>query len=142
MMVAMRRRSVTLTLAALAAAALPAFAVGATGRAVGTCSRSTVAPKTIVLTCALSDTDYIAHVKWTSFGGRSASGSGAFRANTCSPSCAAGRFRGYRVTLTATAPKPCPDHHDDYRRLSVTFIGSPPKSYGKHYSTELHCPMP
>ena len=141
MMLAMRLRVLILVLVAVAVAAVPAFASGGSNRIVGNCTKSTVAPKSIVLACA-DDNAYIAHVTWTSFGGASASGAGSLTVNTCSPNCAAGKFVSYPVTFKASAAKPCPDHYDDYRALAVVFAGAPPKYYTKRYSTKLFCPIP
>jgi hypothetical protein len=141
MISAVRRLPLSALLAVLALCAAPALAAGGANRVVGNCTRSQVRPRSIILACA-DDNAYLAKIQWTSFGGQTAAGSGVYAANTCTPSCVAGKLKSYPITFTATDAKPCPGGVDDYRRLSITFTAAPPKSLGARYYPKLFCPIP
>jgi hypothetical protein len=79
-----------------------------------------VKPTLIILFCA-DDNEYVGVIKWSAFGGSQARGSGVLAINDCKPNCAAGKFADYTVSLTAADPKGCPDHHNDYRALTLRF---------------------
>jgi hypothetical protein len=137
----MRRLVFSVALVSCALVALPALAAVGGNRIVGDCTKSQVRPSTVVLACADGNA-YVNHIKWKGFGGASSSGSGSYTLNTCKPYCAAGKFVSYPVDFTATQAKPCPDHQDDYRQLSVTFLAARPQGFGRHHSTTLFCPIP
>lgn len=141
MISAVRRLSLSALLAVLALYAAPALAAGGANRVVGNCTKSQVRPNSIILACA-DDNAYISKIKWTTFGGPTATGPGVYAANTCTPSCVAGKLKSYPISFTATNAKPCPGGVDDYRRLSITFTATPPKSLGVRYSPKLFCPIP
>jgi hypothetical protein len=131
----------TVTVVALAACALPAFASGGTNRLAGNCEHSQIRPSNIVLACA-DDNAEVGSVKWISFGGAVATGTGIYGFNDCTPNCVSGRFHYYPAKLTVAKAAPCSDGHDDYRSLKLTFTGAPPKGFHRVFKTDLFCPLP
>lgn len=135
----MRLRIILVALAVFAVTAGAAFAVAGTRRVVGNCTKSQVAPSSIILACA-DDNTVLTKLHWTSFGGATARASGSYTANDCTPNCAAGKFHSNPITLTLSGAKPCPDGHDDYRHASWRWSASAPK--GSVATTfALSCPL-
>lgn len=134
------RRSVILIGGLLLMSAVPALAAGGSNRVVGNCDKSQVKPKSIVLACA-DVNNYVNKIVWKSFGGPTASGSGAFVENDCTPNCAAGHFHSFPITFTLTQAKPCFDRYDDYRLISITFTDARPPSTPAHTKEQLFCPI-
>jgi len=139
MMTAMRRIPVLFAALGLIAAA-PALASGGSNRVVGNCDHSQVKPKSIILACADVNA-YVNKISWKAFGGPTANGAGTFVQNTCTPNCAAGKFKDYPVTFTLSNPKPCFDQRDDYRLIAITYLGNRPPTTPVHTKQELFCPV-
>jgi hypothetical protein len=136
-----RRLLTASSVALLALFAAGALAAGGHDHVVGNCTKSQVKPTTIVLACA-DDNAYVSHISWSSFGGATASGSGQFYDNPCTPNCAASKDQVTAVSFSLSRPRRCPGGVKDYRRMSITFTAAPPKHYGLHYSPGLYCPIP
>ena len=135
----MRRVLLLIVLGVLLGAPI-ALAAGGSNHVVGNCDHSQVKPKSIILACA-DVNEYVNKISWKTFGGATASGSGTFVANTCTPNCAAGKFKDYPVTLTLSEPKPCFDQKDDYRLIAITFLANRPPTTPAHTKQELFCPV-
>jgi hypothetical protein len=133
--------SFSVVLVALAACALPAFASGGANRLAGDCIHSQVRPSDIVLACA-DDNAEVGSVKWTSFGGAVATGTGIYGFNDCTPNCVSGKFHYYPAKLAVAKAQPCKDGYDDYHSLKLTFTGKPPKGFRRIFKTKLFCPIP
>jgi len=84
-----------------------------------------VRPATIIIACADANLA-LTHLRWSNFGGRTASAAGRYSANDCTPNCAAGHFHAYAVHVVLSNARPCPDKHDDYRSAALTFAGTRP----------------
>ncbi len=140
-MIVMRRTVLAASVAALALFAVPALAAIGGNQVVGKCTKSSAAPAEIILTCADAGT-YLLGIRWQAFGGATARGTARFYDNPCDPSCVASKDQVTPVRFTLTAAKPCPDGVNDYRQMSITFIGKPPKHFGRHYNPKLYCPIP
>jgi hypothetical protein len=84
----------------------------------------------------------VTKIKWKTFGGGTATGSGSFGFNDCTPNCAAGQFHYYAVKVEVADAKRCNDGYDDYRKLKLTFNGRPPKRFDRVFSPTLFCPEP
>jgi hypothetical protein len=134
-----RRVALLIALGVLAGAPL-ALAAGGSNTVVGNCDKSQVKPKSIILACA-DVNEYVNKITWKAFGGTTATGTGTFVENTCTPNCAAGKFKDYPVTLTLSNPKPCFDRKDDYRLISLTFSGARPPSSPAKTQQQLFCPV-
>jgi hypothetical protein len=126
--------------------AVTAAGAAATGdRVVGNCFHSQLRPTSIVITCADANTD-LTHLRWTTFGGATATGSGDYAYNDCTPDCAAGRVHAYAVSVVLSDPKRCPDGHRDYQLATASWSSSarPKGSFGaagKPGRIMLFCPL-
>jgi len=97
-------------------------------------------PKTVSLACG-DGNGVVTGARWSAWGSRSAAGRGTARLNSCSPSCAQGTVRRYRVTLKLAQPLDCRDGKGKrFTRLAYTFTGARPKGLGKTNSESYGCP--
>ncbi len=138
-----RARMLITALALGGAIAIPALASGDARRVVGNCTKSQVRPATIIVACA-DDNLALTHLHWISFGGATATASGSYYVNDCTPNCAAGHFHAYAVRVVLSRSKACPDKHDDYQQATVTFTGPRPPGV-KSAQSKLSlagCPLP
>jgi hypothetical protein len=102
------------------------------------CTHEQFQPKEIVLTCADAHRR-ITHLKWSSWSGLVAHGSGMYVANTCTPSCVQGRFVHYRIRVTLSEPSPCPGQaHGVFKRAVLTTTARHPRYLFKRW--RLSCP--
>ncbi|MGD0198150.1 MAG: hypothetical protein ABSC56_09635 [Solirubrobacteraceae bacterium] len=109
-------------------------------RVVGNCQHSQVKPAAIVLACADANA-YIDKIDWKTFGGTTATGSGDYVENTCTPNCAGGHFKSYPMNFVLSGAKPCFDRHDDYRKLKITFLDKRPSQTPQPFDLPLYCPV-
>ncbi|HLW94424.1 MAG TPA: hypothetical protein VKS25_03515 [Solirubrobacteraceae bacterium] len=138
----MRARTLLLTVVLACAIAVPALAAGNGRRVVGNCTKSQVRPPSIIVACGDGNI-LLLHLKWTSFGGPSAHGSGDYSANDCNPNCAAGKFHSYPVRVALSKAMLCKDHYDDYQLASLTFTGRRPAGQkSASAKVALLCPIP
>jgi len=140
------RAPATRLLGAVVAAALlaatPALGAAAARRVVGNCDRSQVRPATIWISC--NDPSFaFTRLRWSSFGGPAAHAAGLMRLESCPSACNAGSVRRYPVGLVFSSAARCPDGHDDYRTVAVSFSTSarPPGSPAKPTPLALFCPL-
>lgn len=140
----MLRPRLLVTMLALAGViAIPALASATERRVVGNCTTSQVRPVRIVIYCA-DDNAELTHLHWRNFGGATATASGSYFVNDCTPNCAAGRFHSYPMRVALSNARTCPDKHDDYRSASVTFTAARPPGI-KSATTAISlvgCPIP
>jgi hypothetical protein len=95
------------------------------------------APKSLVLACA--DANYgLAKLTWRAWGKRIATAKGTATANDCTPNCAAGHFRSYPVTATATVLKSC-GRAKVYMRLTLVYAGKRPAGIAARDVHTLAC---
>jgi hypothetical protein len=83
------------------------------------CTHATVKPHKVVFTCA-DGNDYLDRVKYKSYGGKTASGSGRLNQNTCTPNCAHGHFSHEKAKLRFYRIVSCSDGNLYYSRVSIT----------------------
>jgi hypothetical protein len=134
-MISAMRRTLLSVVVVVVVFATPALAAGGSNR-IGGCTKSQVKPSEIILFCG-DDGAYVNHIRWSTFGGATAHGSGTYAFNPCKPNCAASKYKSYSVRFTASAAKPCWDSRDDYRKLELIFAAGAP------YATKnfaLYCP--
>src|SRR5436309_3136119 len=82
-----------------------------------------VRPSTIIVACGDGNL-VLAHMRWTRWGGRTASGHGTALYNTCSPDCAHGHFAHTAVEATLSRPAYCgSEGRYAYRTLVVDVAG-------------------
>jgi hypothetical protein len=123
--------------------AVPALAASSGNFLVGSCLHSQREPSTVILTCA-DGAMSIEHIKWSSFGKATATGTGSAHIKSCTPDCAAGKFHDYPVQVKASKPKMCPDKRSDYRQMTLTYTGSRPPGVSESKPTKAYvvsCPI-
>jgi hypothetical protein len=108
-------RTALVALAAAASLALPA-AAATTPPTIPDCYSQVVAPREMVLACGDGNLS-LEDLSWTSWGAATATASGNARANDCDPYCAAGTFRTYPVSVTATGLRTCLSGRRQYTHL-------------------------
>lgn len=114
-----------------AAVSSPATAGGAAGVVVVNCTgQDQVRPASFVLTCADAN-DSLTGVHWVSWGSSEAFGSGTEQENTCTPSCAAGKFVSYPALVVLWRPEPLPGHPGVkyFSRVTRIYTGNRPPQY-------------
>jgi hypothetical protein len=137
-----RTRLIFLSILLLGAIGMTAFASASGRRVVGDCTKSQVRPATIVIFCA-DDNASLTHLRWSSFGGTTASASGQYSVNDCNPDCAGGKFHSYPVRVVVSKAKLCRDHFDDYQNATISFTaGRPPGQKSALARQALSCPLP
>src|SRR4051812_6683992 len=98
---------------------------------------STFKPKTYLVACGDGSFSLV-KMKWSSWGSKTAAGSGKAAINTCEPNCADGKFKRYKVTVKLTKPKTC-SGVKVWTRLEIDFASSPPAGLPAKYKTPLSC---
>jgi hypothetical protein len=85
----------------------------------------TVEPDSVTLACA--DAGITADkLQWTGWGSPFAAAVGTASVNTCTPNCAAGTFKHYRIVLIATGRQRCSNGRAAYAKVTYAFIGASP----------------
>lgn len=84
-------------------------------------------PASMLLACADGNAS-LTGLHWTGWRG-TAQGTGTFRVNDCTPSCATGRFHRFPAQVTLADPAPLPGHQAMryYTRITVALPG--PRCY-------------
>ena len=103
------------------------------------CNKAVSRPKQMTLTCGDANTG-LSKLKWSSFGGIGAKGSGTFETNTCEPNCSAGKVVRYPVTVAASKPRSCKAGLRVYGKLQLRFTGKVPSSISAQKNWTLRCP--
>jgi hypothetical protein len=86
-----------------------------------------VKPGTYDLPGCMGSSEYLAGLKWVSW--KSVGyGSGDFAVNSCTPTCASGKYVRYPILTVLWGAKPWPKHSGKYyfSRLTVIFTGKAP----------------
>jgi len=135
-----RRVTAVLLALALAAAAAALPAAGAPRRVyLSNCTKPEYAPKLLVLACADVNT-YVQGLTWTNWNAATATARGTFVANTCTPNCAAGHFKRYAASLTASAAKVCGRSRKlQYTKVVVTLNGARPPGMPRRTAYAIFC---
>ena len=82
----------------------------------GKCVEPEQRPRLVVIACGDGNL-YLDHLRWSGWGGTSATASGIGHANDCDPYCARGHFHAHRVSVTATRLRHCWNGQWHYTRL-------------------------
>lgn len=128
-----------LAVAVLAVAIAASAASAAAPVKITNCNKAVSRPKQMTLTCGDANTG-LSKLKWSSFGGTSANGSGTFETNTCEPNCSAGKVVRYPVTVAASSPRSCKAGLRVYGKLQLKFTGRVPSSISSQKNWALRCP--
>jgi len=128
-----------IALATVAAVAVPASTASAQNNLrvyVSNCEKQVYKPKTITAFCADAGV-IINKVKYSSYGSKTAKGTGVAAVNLCEPNCAAGKTQNFKVRFTLSTVRQCGDSYQ-FRQLRFTYVGAKPK--GKRtLSTSYPC---
>ncbi|MFF5703730.1 hypothetical protein ACFY7H_14655 [Streptomyces sp. NPDC012794] len=121
-----RRAALLCSLAALAAAAVPASAARTRAApdpvvVVDCFERPQVRPEEYLLACG-DGNNRLVGLRWESWGPSAATATGTDMVNDCRPYCAAGRFRPYPVKVTLSHPQAWPDRPDVRRFTMIRLI--------------------
>jgi hypothetical protein len=126
-----------LTAAAAAAAGPPRFAGCASFTSPAAAGR--VRPSSVTLACG-DGNFYVTSLRWTSWGPRSAAGTGIGHQNDCTPYCAAGTFHRYRVSLRLDGLRLCgPHRRAELTRAAWRFITTTPRGAARAGSERFRC---
>lgn len=101
------------------------------------CGRLVSKPPELVLACG-DGNFFLGKIVWTGWAKATATGKAVAQANTCTPNCAAGKFKAYGVRLAATKLTAC-GRARYYARLTVTFLRAPPPGLSKRAVYPLGC---
>lgn len=94
-------------------------------------------PADLILTCA--DANYgLSGLAWSGWGTGTATATGKAHANDCTPNCAAGHERTYRMTATASQLKTCGKARY-YSRLTIVYPGARPAGIARRDAHTLPC---
>jgi len=104
------------------------------------CNQASSRPKQVTLTCGDGNTA-LSGLRWSSFGGASASAAGTFETNTCTPNCASGKVVRYPVSVKAYDTRSCKQGLKVYNKLTLKFTARKPSSAGNLTRWTLGCPM-
>jgi hypothetical protein len=85
----------------------------------GCAHKPEVRPTSIVVACADANV-YVDHIRWRTWGTRSATGTGMAHVNDCKPYCAAGHFHAFRETVRLSRPVTCTMGRREFARLEWT----------------------
>lgn len=118
-----------------------ALAAGSSSQvwATSTCTKEQYKPTGIVLACGDGNT-FLASMKWSSWTATSATGTGSYTYNTCTPSCVAGKDVSYHVSVVLSAPKPCKKQaHKTFTDVKLTYTAGKPSH--PVTSAHIYCPI-
>jgi hypothetical protein len=135
-----RQFLVLTTVVAMTVAAGAMAASGAGTVKITNCNKASTRPKQLTLTCGDGNTA-LSGLRWSSFGGASASAAGTFETNTCTPNCAEGKVVRYPVSVEAYDPRSCKKSLKVYNKLTLKFTARKPSSAGNLTRWTLGCPM-
>jgi hypothetical protein len=104
---------------------------------INNCGPLVSAPKELVLACG-DGNYYLSNLTWHGWGKPTATATGLARANTCTPNCASGHFRSYRMTATATRLSTCGKARY-YATLTIVYPAARPTATAKRDVHTLGC---
>lgn len=104
------------------------------------CNKASSHPKQVTLTCGDGNT-VLSGLRWSSFGGMSATAAGTFETNTCTPNCAEGKVVSFPVSVKAYDTRSCKKGLKVYNKLTLKFTARKPSSAGNLTRWTLGCPM-
>lgn len=102
------------------------------------CNALKYKPTRITLSCGDAGT-WLGKLKWSSWNGSQAVGSGNFTAIQCTPNCAAGHTHSVAVKVTLSNAKSCPNQVEKaFKQAALTYKGTRPK--GAPAKINFRCP--
>jgi hypothetical protein len=95
-------------------------------------------PSKIIIACGDGNL-FVDGLSWSSWGASTAKGKGTGHQNTCSPSCAKGKFKKYPMKVKLSAPHNCAGK-TEFAELKYTWTGKKrPKGSRKSTTLLLGC---
>jgi hypothetical protein len=140
----MRRLAVAAALLGLASPS--ALAVGGGGNAgrvlvTADCKHTQYKPKGIVIACG-DGNDRLTHLSWSKWTTTSATGKGNDEINSCTPSCAGGRFVSYPVSVTLSKPRHCAKARSKlFSQAKIQYTHQRPPHAQKSQTLPIACPL-
>jgi len=137
------RNALKITVSIACLAAVPSVAIAATASGSGkpfaiNCYNEQFKPKKIVLACGDAGS-WLGKLKWSSWNATSASATGVYNANDCTPTCAAGHIKSGPVKVTLSKVKTCAGQtHLAFKRAAFTYTGTKPKGAPAKFA--FRCP--
>lgn len=130
-----------IAVATVAAVAIPASTASAKNDNlrvfVSNCQKQVYKPKTITVFCADAGV-IISKVKYSSYGAKTATGTGTAAVNLCEPNCAAGKTKNFKVKFTLSKVTQCGDSYQ-FRRLKFTYTGKSKPKGNRTETTSYVC---
>jgi hypothetical protein len=106
--------------------ALVAAASGASHVRIPSCgNKPDYKPRTVIMSCG-DGAFRIVKLTWSTWGKKTAVGSGTAKIVSCDPNCAEGKVKSYKVKLTASKPVACSKGNRQFLRLTYTFPDKKP----------------
>jgi hypothetical protein len=137
----MRRLVVTVALVGLAAPSALALSKPARVLVPTDCKHAKYKPAGIVVACG-DGNDRLTHLSWTTWTTTTATGRGVDELNSCTPSCAAGRFVSYPMTVTLSKPRKCAKAHSSlFSRAKIQYTDKRPPHVAKSQTLPIACPL-
>lgn len=138
----MRARHAAAAVAAIVCAttavALPSASAGPRVYLSG-CTKPQYAPRVLILACADVNT-YVQGLKWSHWNAATATATGTFVANTCTPNCVAGHYERYPASLVASKAKVCgASRRLQYTRVVVVLNGRRPAGMPRRTPYAIFC---
>ena len=121
----MRFGRVAFTVSVAAIVAVGAGAATSAPPTIPDCFAQVSEPGEMVLACADGNLT-LKDLAWMGWGAPTATATGTARANDCDPYCAAGTFRDYPVSVSASGLQTCPSGRRQYTRLEWSTQAKPP----------------
>lgn len=138
------RNALKIPAAIVCLAAAPSVALAATGGSSRkplaiNCNNLQFKPKKIVLACGDAGS-WLSKLKWSSWSGTQASGTGTYNQNNCTPNCVNGHINRGPVKVTLSKPRTCPSQTQRaFKQASLTYTGTRPK--GAPARVKFSCPV-
>jgi hypothetical protein len=138
------RNALRIAVAVACLAAVPSVALAASGSTSGkpfaiNCNNLQFKPKRIVIACGDAGI-WLGKLKWSSWNGASAKGSGIYNQNDCTPDCASGKIKSYPVKVTLSKVKTCPGQTQRaFKQAALTYTGTRPQ--GAPAKETFRCPV-
>src|SRR3954470_11642221 len=113
-----RLAAIVLTATVTLVAAIPAAGANHV-RLAGCGDKPSYKPRNVIIACG-DGAFRAAKLQWSTWTRKTAVGHGTAKINACDPNCAEGKFKSYKVTLTAGKPKQCGPGDRQFTRLTYT----------------------
>jgi hypothetical protein len=98
---------------------------------VASCSGKAQRTKPTSILLSADGADYLMHLTWSGWGGKTAVGRGVLEQNNCEPTCAAGKFVAFEATITLSDARSYGRDGEAYSAMTMS-APSNPNSFWRH----------